>query len=370
MLKMYQYRLFPTKKQSTIMNQWLERCRWLYNHFLEERKNSWKQEKKSLNYHTQAVSIVKLKQDKQPLSNIHSQVLQNVAIRVDLAFKAFFRRVKAIGEKAGYPRFKGKGRYDSFTFPQSGFALMKERLKISKIGSIRIKKHREIEGSIKTLTIRKINDKWYAYFSCEVEPKPLFITDKIIGIDVGLSSFATLSTGEKIENPRFFKEEEKVLAKAQRKFSKQEKETPKRKKVKKVVAHIHERIMNKRKDFAHKLSRILVNTFQVIAFEKLNVKDMMNNHTRVFGHKLNKSIGDVAWNQFTQFTTYKAEGAGRTVVFVDPRNTSKMCSRCGQFVEKKLSDRIHSCSCGLVMDRDQNASLNILRLGMQSLVSA
>jgi len=239
---------------------------------------------------------------------------------------------------------------------------------VSKVGSVKIKKHRNIEGVIKTLTIRRISTgKWYACFSCEVEPQPLPQVEAVVGIDVGLSSFATLSNGEHIKNPRFFKSEGKALAKAQRKFSKQEKGTPQRKKVKKVVARIHERIANKRNDFAHKLSRTLVNSFQVIAFEKLNIKGMMNNHTKCFGHKLNKSISDVAWNQFMQFTAYKAADAGRTVAWVNPRNTSKMCSRCGQLVEKKLSDRVHSCSCGLVLDRDHNASINILALGLQGI---
>jgi len=130
---------------------------------------------------------------------------------------------------------------------------------------------------------------------------------------------------------------------------------------------IHEKIANRRKDFAHKLSARLVKENQVIVFEKLDIKDMMSNHTNVFGNKLNKSIGDVAWNQFMEYTAYKAEEAGRTVVFVNPRNTSKRCSRCGQIVEKTLADRVHSCSCGLVLDRDENAAINILSLGLKTL---
>ena len=300
------------------------------------------------------------------LSNAYSQCLQNVTLRVDLAFRSFFRRVKA-SETPGFPRFRGFDRYDSFTFPQSGFNFIGDRLKISKVGSVRIKKHREIDGTIKTLTIRRTNDKWYACFSCEVEPDPLPVSGKVVGIDVGLSSFATLSTGEKVNNPRFLKIDEKKLSKAQRRLSKADKETLDRKKQRKKVSRIHERIANKRSDFAHKISRKIVNENQVIAFEKLNIKDMMSNQTRVFGHKLNRSIGDVAWSQFMQFTTYKAACAGRTVIFVNPRNTSKMCSRCGQLVEKTLADRVHSCSCGFVMDRDENAAINILSLGLKTL---
>lgn len=361
--KTYKYRLYPTTKQKKAMQASLDACRWVYNQTLAIRKEAWEKEQKSLSLYDTSNLLVQWKKNKPDLANAFSQCLQNAQLRVDLAFKAFFRRVKA-GEKPGYPRFRGFDRYDSFTFPQSGFSLVNDRLKLSKVGSIRIRKHRNIEGTIKTLTIRRTSTgKWFASFSCETESNPLPKVPAVVGIDVGLESFATFSSGEKITNPRFFKTEEKTLAKAQRKLSKQEKGTPKRKKAKKIVSRIHERISNKRSDFAHKLSRRLVNTYQVVAFEKLNIKDMREN-----GFKgIRKSIGDVAWNQFIQFTTYKAACAGRSVVFVDPRNTSKRCSRCGQLVEKKLSDRVHSCSCGLVLDRDQNASINILALGMQSI---
>ena len=213
----------------------------------------------------------------------------------------------------------------------------------------------------------KLLNKWFACFSCDVEPQLLPAIDGVVGVDVGLSSFATFSTGDKIKNPRFFKTEQKALAKAQCKFSKQEKGTIERKKTKKVVAHVHERIANKRQDFTHKLSRKLVKENQVIAFEKLNIKGMLFNHNKIFGHKLNRSISDVAWNQFMQFTSYKAEEADKHVVFVNPRNTSKMCSRCGLLVEKTLLDRVHPCSCGITLDRDENAAINILSLGLKTL---
>jgi putative transposase len=370
MRKTFKYRLYPTSKQKKALQASLDACRYVYNETLAIRKNSWEEKQESVSLYGTNKLLVQWKKDKPGLTNAFSQCLQNAQLRVDLAFKAFFRRIKA-GEKPGYPRFRSFDRYDSFTLPQSGFGITDDKLKLSKVGSIKIRKHRNIEGTIKTLTIRKVSTgKWYACFSCEVEPKPLPKIDAVIGIDVGLSSFATLSTGEKVDNPRFFKTEKKTLAKAQRRLSKQEKRTPERKKAKKAVAYIHERIANKRNDFAHKLSRTLVNAFQFIAFEKLDIKGMMNNHTNVFGHKLNRSIGDVAWNQFTQFTAYKAADAGRTVVYVNPRNTSKMCSRCGQLVEKTLADRVHRCSCGLVLDRDENAAINILSLGLQRLALA
>ena len=366
MRKTFKYRLYPTAKQKKSLQLSLDACRWVYNKTLETRKQAWEERKESLSRYDTSNLLTQWKQDNQLLDSAYSQCLQNVTMKVDLAFRAFFRRVKA-GETPGYPRFKGFDRYDSFTFPQSGFNFTEDQLKISKVGSIKINKHREISGNIKTLTIRRTNNKWYACFSCEIIPKPLRKVKKVVGIDVGLESFATFSTGEKIDNPRFFKTDEKRLAKVQRRLSKAEKGTPDRAKQRKKVSCIHERIVNRRNDFAHKLSHKIVDKYQTIVFEKLNVKNMMSNHTKIFGHKLNKSIGDVAWSQFTQYTVYKAEDAGRTVVFVDPRNTSKRCSRCGQLVEKKLSDRVHRCSCGLVLDRDENAAINILSLGIQTL---
>jgi len=300
---------------------------------------------------------------KPELIEVFSQTLQNVQERVDLAFMAFFRRVKS-GEEPGYPRFKGKGWYDSFTYPQLGFKLNNGVLRLSKIGDIKIKLHRPIEGKIKRLTVRRAaTGKWYACFSVEVEdlPKLPWKDGSLVGVDVGLESFATLSNGEKIANPRFFRTEEAELARVQRKLSKATKGTPERKKALKVVMRVHERIANKRYEFAHRISNQLVKKHGLIAFEDLNIKGMTKNHC------LAKSIHDVAWNMLVTLTTYKAASAGSMVVLVDPRNTSKMCSRCGILVEKKLSDRVHNCSqCGLSMDRDWNAAINILRLGLQS----
>lgn len=344
------------------MNQWLEECRWLFNYFLAERKEAWEREQKSINYHTQATSLPVLKEQRPSLASVHSQVLQNVAVRIDLAFKAFFRRVKA-GEKPGYPRFRGKGRYDSFTFPQSGFKLDGNILRLSKIGNVKVVLHRPVEGQIKTCTIKRSSTgKWYVMFSCEWEPTSLPENDQVVGIDVGLHSFATLSTGEQIENPKFFRQEEKALAKAQRKLSKAEKGTPERKKRRKVVARIHERIAWKRQDFIHQHSRKIVNRFGIIAVEDLNVNRMVHNHC------LAKSIQDAAWSGFFQLLAMKAEWAARKFIAVNPAYTSQTCSACGHRQKMPLSERIFKCPCcSLVLDRDYNAALNILGLGRQAL---
>jgi putative transposase len=358
----FQYRLLPSKAQRTKLTQTLELCRWVYNETLAIRKNAWEQERKSISYYDTMKLLPAWKEQKPELAQVYSQVLQEVCTRVDLAFSAFFRRVKA-GEKAGYPRFRGYGRYDSFTYPQSGFELIGNALNLSKVGTVKVIIHRPLQGTIKTLNIRRDTvGNWYANFSCEVEPEPLPKSDKAVGIDVGLESFATFSDGRKVANPRFFRRDEKELVKAQRKLSKAEKGTPERAKRRKVVAHIHQRIVNRRKDFAHKLSRSLVNEYGIIALEKLNNKNMLQNHY------LAKSISDAAWNQLAQYIQYKAECADRKCVLVDPRNTSKRCSRCGTLVYKSLSVRVHKCPvCNLEIDRDENAAINILALGLQCL---
>ena len=364
MRKTFEYRLLPTRKQESLLNQMLEECRWVFNQTLALRSNAWEQEQKSISLYQTNKLLPQWKRERPSLTIVYSQVLQDVQERVDLALKAFFRRVKA-GEKPGYPRFRGRGRYDSLTYPQFGFSLDGSLVRVGKIGLIKAIIHRPLGGKVKTLTLRRHSTgKWYACFSCEIEPEPLPKTEKAVGIDVGLANFATLSTGEKIANPRFFRTDERELAKAQRKLSKEEKGTPERQHRRKAVSHIHERIANRRKDFAHKLSHSLVNTFDIIIFEKLNSKTMLRNHC------LAKSIADAAWFQLVQFTAYKAEWAGRSVVLVDPRNTSRRCSRCGTLVHKDLSCRVHSCPvCGLVLDRDLNASINILALGLQGVGS-
>ena len=369
MKKSFKYRLFTQKSQETKLNNMLDSARFLYNCALEQRVVCWKQWRKSVNYYDQANALKEIRSLDEGIAQLNCSASQDILRRLDKSFQAFFRRIKTGNTPPGFPRFKSRNRFNSITFPAygDGIKLKNGKFYIQNVGNVRIKLHREISGSIKTVTIRRTNNKWYACFSCEVEFKPLPASGKTVGIDVGLSSFATLSTGEKIVNPRFFKTDEVKLTKAQRRLSKETKGTSSRAKQRKKVSRIHEKIANRRNDFAHKLSRNLVDMFQVIAFEKLNIKGMMENHPKVFGYKLNKSIFDVAWSQFTQLTSAKAEWAGRKVIFVNPRNTSKMCSRCGRLVEKTLADRVHHCSCGLVLDRDENAAINILSLGLKTL---
>lgn len=238
---------------------------------------------------------------------------------------------------------------------------------MSKIGEIKVKLHRPIDGAIKRVTVRRSpTGKWFA--SLLVDSSSTInapFTRQYTGVDVGIKSFLTLSDGSFVSNPRFFVTEEKVLAKAQRKLSKAKEGSLQRKKALKVVQHIHERISNKREDFVQNVSLNLVRAYDFITFEDLNVNGMIKNHC------LAKHIADVAWSKLITITTYKAEWAGKHVELVNPRNTSQMCSCCGQIVKKDLSERTHNCPfCGLVLDRDHNAAINILRLGLQSVAKA
>src|SRR6266699_6664218 len=359
MRKMFQYRIYHTKKQETLLNETLEECRWLYNHLLEKRKQAYEQDDLSLSLYQQHATYPILKQERPSLATVHSQVLQNVAVRLDLAFKAFFRRCKA-GEAPGYPRFKGKDRYDSITYPQSGFQIDKQgKLYASGIGHITIVLHRPLKGKIKTLTIhRSRTGKWYASFSVECEPERLPETPTQVGIDVGLSTFATLSDGRAIANPRFFRTEEKALAKAQRKHSKLAKGTPERRRHRKAVARVHERIAFRRGNFTHQESRKIVNGFGVICVEDLRVNHLTHNHC------LAKSIQDASWSEFFSKLACKAEEADGRYVAVNPAYTSQDCSRCQHRQTMPLSERIYHCPCCLLsIDRDLNAALNILRVG-------
>lgn len=364
MLKAMKYRLKPTKTQAHQLDGQLEECRWTYNHFLASRRDAWEQRQESLSYHAQAMTLPTLKQDRPTLATVHSQVLQNVAVRIDLAFKAFFRRVKA-GKEPGYPRFRGYGRYDSMTFPQygNGCQLVDGVLKLSKVGALRVVRHRPLEGTPKTCTVqRSLTGKWYVTIACEVEAHPLPSTREAVGIDVGLLSFCTLSTGEQTLCPKFLRTDEKDLKRTQRKLSAAEKGTPERAKRRKIVARVHERISNRRSNFAHQESRRLVNRFDVIAVEDLSINQMVHNHC------LAKSIQDAAWSQFTANLAYKAVYAGRQYVAVNPAYTSQDCSQCGHRQKKMLAERVHQCvCCGLTLDRDHNAALNILSLGLQAL---
>jgi len=355
--KAFLYRLYPSRTQERLLDSTLETCRRFYNDCLSERKTAWEEEQRSVGKVEQLQRVKERKATNPWAKDIHSHVLQTVVQDLDKAFDAFFRRVKA-GETPGYPRFKGRNRWRSFGFKQygNGFKLDGRRLKLSGIGRVRVRWHRPIEGQIKTLRISKKAGKWYASFSCVIdEPTPLPQTGKDVGIDVGLSALITTSEGEKQDHPRFYRNAQRDVRVAQRRVARRKKGGSNRRKAVAILQRHHERIANQRKDFLNKLANDLVKRYDRIALEDLLI-------TRMVHGNLAKSILDAAWGYLVQRLTHKAANAGRVVVLVDPRYTSKSCSECGHiFAELSLQDRWVTCACGLSLDRDHNAAINILK---------
>ncbi|MDQ2808060.1 MAG: transposase [Chloroflexota bacterium] len=310
----------------------------------------------SLNYYDQANQLSAVKEVRPEYKDIHSQVLQDVLKRLDKARQAFYRRVKA-GQTPGYPRFQGRNRYDSITYPQGGWKLDGDRLTLSKIGPLRLVLHRPLEGTVKTVSLKREGEHWYVCFSCAVAATPLPANAEAVGVDMGLNYFATLSNGEQFSNPRYLRKALAKLAVKQQALARKVKGSHRRDKAKQVVATVHRRIRNGRADFAHKLARQLVNRYDVIVFEDLQPANMVKLHS------LALAISDVGWSQFQEFTRTKAASAGRVVEFVNPAYTSQTCSGCGTVKKKELAARWHSCPCGVELDRDVNTAINILRLG-------
>ncbi len=372
--KTYQYRIYPTKKQIRILNEWLALCCEIYNAALDERTSAYRMAGVSLSYEHQSAELPACKQVRPELNDVPSQVLQDVVKRVDRAFDNFFRRVEA-GQTPGYPRFKSRFRYDSLTFKQYGNSFHfltgnkknQGTLVLAKLGHVKMVIHRDIKGTPRTAIIKRTpTGKWFVTISVEmreeqVASKRLPASEAGVGIDVGLKSFAYLSTGEEIANPRFFRREEAALARAQRKLSKAPKGSKQRARKRKVVARIHERIGNRRKNFLEQEVGKLIKRFGLLAVEALVVRNLLKNP------KLAKSIADVSWSMFFTHLQAKAEEAGRQVVRVNPAYTSQTCSACGHCQPMPLSVRVYECPyCGLVIHRDHNGSLNILSDALQA----
>ena len=362
--KTYKFRLYPTKKQWEKLDWTVEVCRHLYNSCLIDRKNFYQRNGIGLSRVSQQEILRRDKDRVEFLHDVYSQVLQEVLFRLDKAYQNFFRRIKLKkegrwGRKVGYPRLKGQNRYDSITYPQyGGFQILNggKKLKLSKIGAIRMRMHRQIEGQIKQCTIRKDVDRWYACFSVQYNPLPQEIPDTETGMDVGLTVLGTLSNGEKIENPKYLKQAENKLKKLQRSVSKKKKGSKNRNKARIKIARQHRKVRNQRSDGHHKKSRKLVDAFGLIKVENLHILNMVKNHY------LAKAILDAAWGMLFLYIAYKAAEAGSRFEKVDPKGTTIDCSRCHKPVPKTLAIRVHRCPfCGMNMDRDQNAAINILQ---------
>src|SRR5437588_9473028 len=413
-IKTYKYRIYANKTTTDKLYGVLNLCRELYNAALQERRDAYDiKVKRHPNYYDEpmrkqltkdfAIGVYEQKRDlveikeviRPEYQEIASHVLQDVLFRLEKGFKAFFRRIKN-GEKPGYPRFQGWTRYTSFTYPDgAGWKLEQHKrpetnkgvfrvdLYLTKIGTVKLHVHRDMAGTIKTLTIKREGEHFYAVFTCEIgKPEALPVSYEDVGIDLGITQFAALSNGEFIESPRHYRRAEKKLKKLQEALARKKRGSHRRARAVKRVASAHRKIRNQRRDFAHKASRQLTNRYQVVVLEKLQTANLTrrpkpkqheesgqylpNGASAKSG--LNKSINDAGWGLFTELLQVKAAWAGREVVFVNPYNTSQMCSGCGTEVKKDLSERWHSCECGCELDRDTNAAKNILTLGQKALL--
>src|SRR5699024_1242780 len=277
MLRTFKYRIYPTKQQLENIEHTLYLCRYLYNNALEQRIVTYKKHKKSITYNMQQNELPKVKQVLPEYKGIHSQVLQDVLKRLDRSFQNFFRRVKLNESKVGFPRFQGRNRYNSFTYPQSGFSIKDDKLRLSKIGNVRINLHRKLVGELKTCTIVRKNGKYYVALVCEVENPQVTLTNKAVGIDLGVSHLAITSDGDFFDNPKHLRKSEKQLKRLQRIVSKRKKGSSRRRKAIQLLARKHEQIANQRKDTNHKVSRQLVDAYDLIVFEDLNIKGMVKN---------------------------------------------------------------------------------------------
>ena len=353
MHRMFRYRLYPSRRQENQLQHHLDLCKDIHNTLLDHCKRSLTLPSQ----YTLNKLLPALKQEYPEYADVHSQVLQNISKRIRDAYHGFLARREA-GLKAGKPRFKSAGRYKSITYPQSGFKVEGNTLRLSKIGSIRMRLHRPL-GEAKTLTVKRMpSGKWYAFVCCEVEAQPGEKPFKDVGVDLGLNSFAVLSDGTRIENPRYYRSSERRLARLQRSLSRKDKKSRNRERARLRVARLHEKVENRRCDFLHKASRAVADSYGTVYVEDLKIRNMVRNH------RLAKSIQDAGWGRFVGMLCYKEEESGGRVVFVDPCGTSQRCCGCGEAVVKSLSDRVHECPfCGLSLDRDLNASRNILEIG-------
>ncbi len=375
--KAYKYKLKPTTEQERALDRALMLCRHVYNAAIEERREAWQRCGIFVGYYQQKAELPGIKAGLPEYSEVNSQVLQDVVQRVDRAFQAFFRRARA-GETPGYPRFHGRNRYNSFTYPQvgehGGARLDNGFLVLSKIGLVAVRWSRPLEGTPKTVTISREADGWYACCSCaEVPMQPLPPTGRETGIDVGLKVFLTTADGGVVENPRHYRRGEKKLAKAQRRVSRRKKGSKRRRKAVGQLQRAHQTVKRQRADFHHKTASVLVRQYDTNYHEAIQPANLSRRPAPVPGGNggylqngarrkagLNKSMHDAGWGHFLSILACKAEWAGKRVETVPPPYTSQDCSGCGERVPKSLSVRTHICtSCGLVLDRDENAARNI-----------
>jgi len=367
-IKTFRYRLYPTKPQEAALFETLRLTRTLYNAGLEQRHEAYRKTGKTLSAYDQQKELTALKAACPEFGGVYSHVLQDVLDRLDRAYKSFFSRVKKGAKKAGLPRFKGRDRWDSFKFKQCWDTARNtwtacgrpvdegRRINVPRIGAVRIKLHRPLEGKPKSLQIVLDVDQWYAVYTCEVTARPLPVTGSEIGFDVGTTWFAITSDGEFKDNPRYLKSSLKTLRVQQRTVARRRKGGNRRRKAVQAVAKTHRKIRRQRSDFHHTTARRLVNAHDLIAHEDLKVSNMVRSN-------LARSISDVGWASFFEILANKAAEAGRQVIAVDPRYTSQQCSCCGHTCRENRSSqaRFVCVACGWAENADVNAAKNILQ---------
>jgi putative transposase len=356
----YRYRIYPTVRLRHALDAQLSFACQLYNAALEERRYAWRGQRRSVTLSEQFRELTAVRAARMGPHSMSCSAMRDPLRRLDWAFAAYFRRVKA-GVKPGYPRFRSVHRYDSLTWV-SGWAVRNGRLALQGIGQVKVKWHRRLPTSVvvRTVTVRRVAERWYACFSLQVPASPRVPTIPLptVGLDLGIRHFAALSTGEKLAGPRAYRAAKSTLRVAQRRVARRHKGSHRRHKAGLLLARGHERIRNLRHDYAHKLTRRLVSDFGLIAVEDLNIGGLARG-------PLAKDVTDQGWAAFLTMLEYKAAEAGTRLIRVPPGGTSQTCSGCGVMVPKLLSERTHQCpECGLVIDRDTNAARNILRLGL------
>lgn len=362
MMRTFKYRLHPSRSQERVLEQWLRQCCLLYNAALEQRITAWRQQRRSITRFDQTAQLTELRRSEAAWAVTPVEVHRSALRNVDLAYAAFFRRCRS-GETPGFPRFRSSCRYDAFAIGKT--TLHNCRVRVPKLGLVKLNLYRPVLGTIKNAVIRRdATGKWWVCFQCDLgaaPPKiPIVVGEKDVGIDLGLTTLATLSTGEKIPNPRYAKRAEDQLADRQRKLSRKKKGSRNRDRSRRLVAKGHAHVANQRLDHARKEAKKLYDRFDTVFYEGLSVGAFARG-------RLAKSFQDASWGLFLRCLASKAEEAGKHALPQDARNTSQLCSRCGEIVSKGLSDREHCCICGLTIDRDHNAAINVLLRGRRSL---
>jgi putative transposase len=356
--KTFKYKLKLTPKQERELESVLGLCWQLYNTALDQRIAAWQRRHVSLARFEQEAELKDIRAAFSKYEAVHSHVLQDVLARLDKTYQAFFRRVQR-GEKAGFPRFKGRNRYHSFTYKEygNGATINNGFLVLSKIGRIAVRWSRPLLGTPKAVTISREADGYYVCFSCaDVPIQPLPPTGRKTGVDLGVAAFATLSDGTRVFHPGYYRKAEAYLRRCQRRVSRRMKSSQRRRKVVKLLTKAHQTVRRQRTDFHHKAA--LVQAHDTIYHEDLQVRNMVQNH------HLAKCISDAGWAAFLAILSYKAACAGRRVIAVNPAYTSQTCSGCGVLVTKGLSVRWHACpECGSSLHRDHNAAKTIERAG-------